>query len=162
MPDTTGIDEAIDAIEAMLTAAREPLFSRGMRLVDEAELRDRLDDLRDVAAAEVEDARRAAAEARATRDAAIRQADRIVADAQRQALVIAGEEEVARLARKNADETRAAARREADGIIGAAHHRAYETLNGLSGVIETVEGHTASARDAVRGLMDDERVYIDG
>ncbi len=104
------IQALVDELEQIVADAKSP-FGGGMhrKVVDEQEIYEILDEMRQVFPREFADARRIIREEGEMLDRAQRQADSVIADAQQQAMVIAGDQEIVRIAQQQADNIRDAA-----------------------------------------------------
>lgn len=100
-------ESLIDEIGQILNEAKTP-FTGGpsKKIVDADAIYEILDDMRRIFPQEFADARRIVKEEIETLDHARQQADSIIADAQQQAIILAGDQEVVRLAQQQADEIR--------------------------------------------------------
>lgn len=101
------IEALVDELEQMVTEAKSPLTGGGSKkIVDAQDVYEILDEIRRVFPQEFSDARRILKEEAETLSHAHQQADAIIADAQQQAMVLAGDQEVVRLAQQQADSIR--------------------------------------------------------
>ncbi|MGI6229303.1 MAG: ATPase [Tractidigestivibacter sp.] len=101
------IESLIDELEQMVDEAKSPLTGGGQKkIVDAQEVYEILDEIRRLFPQEFQDARRILKEEQETLDRAQQQADSIIADAQQQAMILAGDQEVVRLAQQQADNIR--------------------------------------------------------
>ena len=100
----------VDDLEQIVTDAK-PSFGGGgqKKIVDAQDIYEILDEIRQVFPQEFQDARRILREEGEMLDRAQKQADAIIADAQQQAMVIAGDQEIVRLAQQQAEGIRDAA-----------------------------------------------------
>ncbi|MDD5800009.1 MAG: ATPase [Coriobacteriales bacterium] len=101
------IESLLDELEQMVSESK-PTFGGGgqKRIIDAQAMLDILDEIKAVFPQEFADARRILKEEGETLDRAQKQADSIIADAQQQAMVIAGDQEVVRLANQEAESIR--------------------------------------------------------
>lgn len=101
------IESLLDELESLVSDSR-PTFGGGgqKRIIDAQQMLDILDEIKAVFPQEFADARRILKEEGETLDRAQKQADSIIADAQQQAMVIAGDQEVVRLANQEAESIR--------------------------------------------------------
>lgn len=101
------IENLIDELEQLVTEAKSPFTGGGQKkIVDAQDVYEILDEIRRVFPQEFADARRILKEEQDTLERAQQQADSIIADAQQQAMILAGDQEVVRLAQQQADATR--------------------------------------------------------
>ena len=90
-----------------MSEAKSPLTGGGQKkIVDAQDVYEILDEIRRVFPQEFTDARRIVKEEQETLDRAQQQASAIIADAQQQAMILAGDQEVVRLAQQQADAIR--------------------------------------------------------
>jgi ABC-type transporter Mla subunit MlaD len=98
------IESLVDELEQLVNEAKSPLTGGGQKkIVDAQDVYEILDEIRRVFPQEFQDARRILKEEQETLDRAQQQADSIIADAQQQAMILAGDQEVVRLAQQQAD-----------------------------------------------------------
>ena len=101
------IESLIDELEQMVAEAKSPLMGGDQKkIVDAQDVYEILDEIRRIFPQEFLDARRIVKEEQETLDRAQQQADSIIADAQQQAIILAGDQEVVRLAQHQADDIR--------------------------------------------------------
>ena len=101
------IESLVDELESIVSDARSPLTGGGAKkIVDAQDVYEILDEIRRIFPQEFADARRVVKEEQDTLDRAQQQADAIIADAQQQAMILAGDQEVVRLAQQQADDIR--------------------------------------------------------
>jgi hypothetical protein len=101
------IEALVDELEQIVADAKSPFGGGGQRKVVEAQdIYEILDEIRRVFPQEFADARRIVKEEAETLERAQMQADAIIADAQQQAMILAGDQEVVRLAQQQADDIR--------------------------------------------------------
>ena len=101
------IESLLDELEQLVVEAK-PSFMGGnqKKIVDAQDVLEILDEIRRIFPQEFLDARRIVKEEQETLDRAQQQAEGIVADAQQQAIILAGDQEVVRLAQQKADNIR--------------------------------------------------------
>ena len=140
------IESLVDELEQIVSEAKSPLTGGGQKkIVDAQDVYEILDEIRRVFPQEFTDARRIVKEEQETLDRAQQQASAIIADAQQQAMILAGDQEVVRLAQQQADairdqasqyerDTRYNAEEYADPVL--AHHE--ENLKSLTGSVTRV------------------------
>ena len=110
------IESLLDELEQMVGEAK-PSFMGGAqkKIIDSQDVFEIIDEIRRIFPQEFLDARRIVKEEQERLDYAQQQADGIIADAQQQAMILAGDQEVVRLAQQKADDIRdQAARYERD------------------------------------------------
>ena len=101
------IESLVDELEQIVTEAKSPFTGGGQKkIVDCQDIYEILDEIRRVFPQEFTDARRIVKEEQETLDRAQQQAASIIADAQQQAMILAGDQEVVRLAQQQADAIR--------------------------------------------------------
>ena len=101
------IESLINELEQMVAEAKSPLMGGDQKkIVDAQDVYAILDEIRQVFPQEFLDARRIVKEEQETLDRAQQQADSIIADAQQQAIILAGDQEIVRLAQHQADDIR--------------------------------------------------------
>jgi glutamyl-tRNA reductase len=104
------IEALVDELEQIVAEAKSPFGGGGQRkIVNADDIFDILEEMRNVFPQEFMDARRILREEGEMLDRAQKQADAIIADAQQQAMVIAGDQEIVRLAQQQAESIRDAA-----------------------------------------------------
>ena len=104
------IESLLDELEQLVSTAKSPLTGGpSKKIVDEHDVYEILDDIRRLFPQEFADARRIVREEAETLEHAQQTADAIIADAQQQAVVLAGDQEVMRIAMSQADQVRDAA-----------------------------------------------------
>ena len=104
------IEALVDELEQIISDAKSPFGGGGQRkIVDAQDIFEILDEMRSVFPQEFSDARRILREEGEMLDRAQKQADSIIADAQQQAMILAGDQEVVRLAQQQAENIRDAA-----------------------------------------------------
>ncbi len=101
------IETLVEELEQLVSEAKSPFGGGGQKkIVDAQEVYEILDEIRRVFPQEFTDARRIVKEEQETLDRAQQQASSIIADAQQQAMILAGDQEVVRLAQQQADAIR--------------------------------------------------------
>ena len=101
------IESLVDELEQIVSEAKSPLTGGGQKkIVDAQDIYEILDEMRSVFPDEFQTARRIIKEEQETLDRAQQQASSIIADAQQQAMILAGDQEVVRLAQQQADAIR--------------------------------------------------------
>ena len=101
------IESLVDELEQIVSEAKSPLTGGGQKkIVDAQDVYEILDEIRRVFPQAFTDARRIGMEEQETLDRAQQQASAIIADAQQQAMILAGDQEVVRLAQQQADAIR--------------------------------------------------------
>jgi hypothetical protein len=101
------IESLVGELEQIVSEGKTP-FAAGAdrKIVNAQEIYEILDEIRRVFPQEFADARRIVKEEAETLERAQMQADAIIADAQQQAMILAGDQEVVRLAQQQADDIR--------------------------------------------------------
>ena len=100
-------ESLLDELEQLVTEAKTPLTGGGGRkIVDANDIYEIIDDIRRVFPTEFQEACRIVKEQQETIQRAQQQADSIIADAQQQAMILAGDQEVVRIAQQQADSIR--------------------------------------------------------
>ncbi len=101
------IESQVGELEQIVSEGKTP-FAAGAdrKIVNAQEIYEILDEIRRVFPQEFADARRIVKEEAETLERAQMQADAIIADAQQQAMILAGDQEVVRLAQQQADDIR--------------------------------------------------------
>ena len=101
------IAQLVDEMEQLLEEAKSPLTGgAGRKIIEVNDFYEILDEMRSVFPDEFQTARRIIKEEQETLDRAQQQANSIIADAQQQAMILAGDQEVVRLAQQQADAIR--------------------------------------------------------
>lgn len=97
----------LDELDAMIREAKSP-FTGGQqkKIIDAAEFLNIIDDIRDMFPQQFSDARRVVSQQNEILERAQQTADAIIADAQQQAIVLAGDQEIVRIAQLQADQVR--------------------------------------------------------
>ena len=94
------IESLVSELEQLVSEAKSPLMDSGQKkIIDAQDFYELLDEIRRVFPEEFTTARRIIKEENETLDRARTQAESIIADAQQQAMILAGDQEVVRLAR---------------------------------------------------------------
>ena len=140
------IDTLVGELEQIVTDAKSAFGGGGQRkIVDAQEIYELLDEMRSVFPQEFTDARRVLREEGEMLDRAQKQADAIIADAQQQAMVIAGDQEIVRIAQQESDRIRDAAQQyERDTRYNAEEYadtvlaHLEDTLRSLTGTVTRV------------------------
>ncbi len=140
------IESLVDELEQMVTEAKSP-FTGGQqkKILDADDIFEILDEIRRVFPQEFSDARRIIKEEQETLDRAQQQANSIIADAQQQAMILAGDQEIVRLAQQQAESIRdQAAQYERDTRYNAEEYadtvlaHLEENLKSLTGTVTRV------------------------
>ena len=98
------IESLVDELEQIVNEAKSPIMDNGQKkIVDAQDVYEILDEIRRIFPQEFSDARRILKEEQEMLDRAQQQANSIIADAQQQAMILAGDQEVVRLAQQQAD-----------------------------------------------------------
>ena len=98
------IESLVSELEQLVSEAKSPLMDSGQKkIIDAQDFYELLDEIRRVFPEEFTTARRIIKEENETLDRARTQAESIIADAQQQAMILAGDQEVVRLAQQQAD-----------------------------------------------------------
>ncbi len=101
------IESLVDELEQMVSEAKSPLTGGGQKkILDAEDIFEILDEIRRIFPQEFADARRIIKEEQETLDRAQQQANSIIADAQQQAMILAGDQEIVRLAQQQAESIR--------------------------------------------------------
>lgn len=150
------IESLLDELEQMVTEAKSPFTGGGQKkIVDAQDVYEILDEIRRVFPQEFADARRIVKEEQETLDRAQQQGDAIIADAQQQAMILAGDQEVVRLAQQQADgirdqaaqyerDTRYNAEEYADTVLAHLEENIKSMLNSVSRVRQTLDENSGS------------------
>ena len=144
------IESLVDELEQLVTEAKSPLTGGGQKKIDAQDVYEILDEIRRVFPQEFQDARRILKEEQETLDRAQQQADSIIADAQQQAMILAGDQEVVRLAQQQADsikdqaaqyerDTRYNAEEYADTVLAHLEENLKSLTNSVSRVRQTLD-----------------------
>ena len=101
------MENLINELEVLVSESKTPLTGGGSKKIVEAQdIYAILDEMRRVFPREFDIARRILKEEADTLECAKMQADAIIADAQQQAVILAGDQEIVRLAMQQADQVR--------------------------------------------------------
>jgi hypothetical protein len=101
------IESLLNELEQIVSEARAPLTGGGQKkIVDAQDIYEILDEIRRIFPDEFMLARRIVKEEAETLERAQQQADSIVADAQQQAMILAGDQEIVRLSQQQAEQIR--------------------------------------------------------
>ncbi len=153
------IESLIGEVEQIVTEGKTPLTGGGQKkIVDAQEIYEILDEIRDRFPQEFADARRIVKEEQETLDRAQQQADSIIADAQQQAMILAGDQEVVRLAQQQADQisdqasqyerdTRYNADAYADSVLAHLEDNLKSMTNQVTRVRQTIEEGSSDANN---------------
>lgn len=153
------IESLVGELEQIINEAKQP-FAGGAqkKVVDAQEIYEILDEIRDRFPQEFADARRIVKEEQETLDRAQQQADAIIADAQQQAMILAGDQEVVRLAQHQADQirdqasqyerdTRYNAESYADSVLAHLEDNLKSMTSSVTRVRQTIEEGSSSRRE---------------
>lgn len=153
------IESLVGELEQIISEAKQP-FAGGpqKKVVDAQEIYEILDEIRDRFPQEFADARRIVKEEQETLDRAQQQADAIIADAQQQAMILAGDQEVVRLAQHQADQirdqasqyerdTRYNAESYADSVLAHLEDNLKSMTSSVTRVRQTIEEGSSSCRE---------------
>ena len=124
------IESLVDELEQIVNEAKSPIMDNGQKkIVDAQDVYEILDEIRRIFPQEFSDARRILKEEQEMLDRAQQQANSIIADAQQQAMILAGDQEVVRLAQQQAEGIRdqAATRRPSTSATPATTPRSTPT-----------------------------------
>ena len=125
------IESLVSELEQLVSEAKSPLMDSGQKkIIDAQDFYELLDEIRRVFPEEFTTARRIIKEENETLDRARTQAESIIADAQQQAMILAGDQEVVRLAQQ-----------QADGIRDQADQYERDTRYNAEGYADTVLAH---------------------
>ena len=145
------IESLVDELEQLVNEEKSPPTGGGQKkVVDAQDVYEILDEIRRVFPQEFQDARRILKEEQETLDRAQQQADSIIADAQQQAMILAGDQEVVRLAQQQADsikdqaaqyerDTRYNAEEYADTVLAHLEENLKSLTNSVSRVRQTLD-----------------------
>lgn len=155
------IENLLDELEEMVENAKSPFGGGGSqkKIIDAQDFYEIVDEIRRVFPQDFADARRIVKEEQETLDRAQQQADAIVADAQQQALVLAGDQEVVRLAQQQADgirdqaaqyerDTRYNAEEYADTVLQHLEENLKSLTNSVTRVRQTLDENSGSRGSA--------------
>lgn len=153
------IESLLGELEQIISESKSPFTGGGQKkIVDANEMYEILDEIRDRFPQEFADARRILKEERETLDRAQQQADAIIADAQQQAMILAGDQEVVRLAQQQADQirdqasqyerdTRYNAESYADSVLAHLEDNLKSMTSSVTRVRQTIEEGSSSRSD---------------
>ena len=144
------IESLVSELEQLVSEAKSPLMDSGQKkIIDAQDFYELLDEIRRVFPEEFTTARRIIKEENETLDRARTQAESIIADAQQQAMILAGDQEVVRLAQQQADgirdqadqyerDTRYNAEEYADTVLAHLEENLKSLTNSVSRVRQTL------------------------
>lgn len=145
------IGSLVSELEQLVSEAKSPLMDSGQKkIIDAQDFYELLDEIRRVFPEEFTTARRIIKEENETLDRARTQAESIIADAQQQAMILAGDQEVVRLAQQQADgirdqadqyerDTRYNAEEYADTVLAHLEENLKSLTNSVSRVRQTLD-----------------------
>ena len=145
------IESLVSELEQLVSEAKSPLMDSGQKkIIDAQYFYELLDEIRRVFPEEFTTARRIIKEENETLDRARTQAESIIADAQQQAMILAGDQEVVRLAQQQADgirdqadqyerDTRYNAEEYADTVLAHLEENLKSLTNSVSRVRQTLD-----------------------
>ncbi len=145
------IESLVSELEQLVSEAKSPLMDSGQKkIIDAQDFYELLDEIRRVFPEEFTTARRIIKEENETLDRARTQAESIIADAQQQAMILAGDQEVVRLAQQQADgirdqadqyerDTRYNAEEYADTVLAHLEENLKSLTNSVSRVRQTLD-----------------------
>ncbi len=145
------IESLVSELEQLVSEAKSPLMDSGQKkIIDAQDFYELLDEIRRVFPKEFTTARRIIKEENETLDRARTQAESIIADAQQQAMILAGDQEVVRLAQQQADgirdqadqyerDTRYNAEEYADTVLAHLEENLKSLTNSVSRVRQTLD-----------------------
>ena len=135
------IESLVSEIEQMVTEAKSPFMDGGnKKIIDAQDFYELLDEIRRVFPEEFATARRIIKEEDETLERARAQAESIIADAQQQAMILAGDQEVVRLAQQQADGIRDQAEQyERDTVLAHLEENLKSLTNSVSRVRQTLD-----------------------
>ena len=145
------IESLVSELEQLVSEAKSPLMDSGQKkIIDAQDFYELLDEIRRVFPEEFTTARRIIKEENETLDRARTQAESITADAQQQAMILAGDQEVVRLAQQQADgirdqadqyerDTRYNAEEYADTVLAHLEENLKSLTNSVSRVRQTLD-----------------------
>ena len=145
------IESLVSELEQLVSEAKSPLMDSGQKKsIDAQDFYELLDEIRRVFPEEFTTARRIIKEENETLDRARTQAESIIADAQQQAMILAGDQEVVRLAQQQADgirdqadqyerDTRYNAEEYADTVLAHLEENLKSLTNSVSRVRQTLD-----------------------
>lgn len=145
------IESLVSELEQLVSEAKSPLMDSGQKkIIDAQDFYELLDEIRRVFPEEFTTARRIIKEENETLDRVRTQAESIIADAQQQAMILAGDQEVVRLAQQQADgirdqadqyerDTRYNAEEYADTVLAHLEENLKSLTNSVSRVRQTLD-----------------------
>ena len=145
------IESLVSELEQLVSEAKSPLMDSGQKkIIDAQAFYELLYEIRRVFPEEFTTARRIIKEENETLDRARTQAESIIADAQQQAMILAGDQEVVRLAQQQADgirdqadqyerDTRYNAEEYADTVLAHLEENLKSLTNSVSRVRQTLD-----------------------
>lgn len=144
------IESLLGEIEQIVEEGKTPFTSGGSKkIVDAQEIYEIIDEIRARFPQEFADSRRIVREEQEMLDRAQQQADSIIADAQQQAMILAGDQEVVRLAQQQADQIRdQASQYERDTRYNAESY-ADSVLANLEDHLRSMSGSVQRVRQAI-------------
>ena len=154
------IESLIDELEQMVSEAKSPVMGGAQKkIVDAQDVYEILDEIRRIFPQEFFDARRIVKEEQETLDRAQQQADSIIADAQQQAMILAGDQEIVRLAQHQADDirdqaaqyerdTRYNAEEYADTVLAHLEENLKSLTNSVTRVRQTLDENSGARNNA--------------
>ena len=149
------IESLVSELEQLVSEAKSPLMDSGQKkIIDAQDFYELLDEIRRVFPEEFTTARRIIKEENETLDRARTQAESIIADAQQQAMILAGDQEVVRLAQQQADgirdqadqyerDTRYNAEEYADTVLAHLEENLKSLTNSVSRVRQTLDENSS-------------------
>lgn len=147
------VNALCDELEEILNEGKKPLMGgsgSNPKIVDADAIYDLLDEIRNVFPEEFNAARRVMKEEEEILAHAHQTADTIVADAQQQAMILAGDQEVVRLANQQAEEIRdQASQYERDLRYHIINDYAEGVLTGIEDNLKSVIGQLERSRQAL-------------
>ncbi|MEE1044148.1 MAG: ATPase [Olegusella sp.] len=144
------IESLLGEIEQIVEEGKTPFTGGGSKkIVDAQEIYEIIDEIRARFPQEFADSRRIVREEQEMLDRAQQQADSIIADAQQQAMILAGDQEVVRLAQQQADQIRdQASQYERDTRYNAESY-ADSVLANLEDHLRSMSGSVQRVRQAI-------------
>ena len=138
------IESLLGEIEQIVEEGKTPFTGGGSKkIVDAQEIYEIIDEIRARFPQEFADSRRIVREEQEMLDRAQQQADSIIADAQQQAMILAGDQEVVRLAQQQADQIR-------DQASQYERDTRYNAESYADSVLATLEDHLRSMSGSVQ------------
>ncbi len=137
------IENLVDELEAIVNEAKMPLTGGGQKkIVDAGDIYEIIDEIRRIFPEEFQNARRVLKEEDEILFRAHQQAEAIIADAQQQAMILAGQEEVIRLAQQ-----------QADGIVDQAQQYERDTRYNVEEYVENILSRLEDHLNSVTGSV---------